>query len=123
MIEGDAGGDTEPLYLRIAAELRARIASGGIPVGRTIPALSGLCTLYRCSLATAQKAVKVLRDGGYVTSAPGRGTYVLSANPDGLEAARVLRDVLTQLGGMSQHVDKAQRNLDAFQHSRQRPHH
>lgn len=110
-----------PLYLRIAADFRERITTGAIPVGRTLPALSRLCTLYRCSLATAQKAVRVLREEGYVASAPGQGTFVLARDPRG--TAREWREVRADLAGARQRMSRAQRVVDVLRQRHGRPHH
>jgi DNA-binding GntR family transcriptional regulator len=74
-VEIDHDGET-PIYLQLAAILRARIASGELEPGRPIPSEKSLMQQYGVSRGTAAKAVKVLRDEGLVRVSFGRGTFV-----------------------------------------------
>ena len=74
-MEIDHDGET-PIYLQLAAILRARIASGELEPGRPIPSEKSLMQQYGVSRGTAAKAVKVLRDEGLVRVSFGRGTFV-----------------------------------------------
>jgi GntR family transcriptional regulator len=67
----------EPVYLQVAAILRARIERGEIPPGRALPSESTLMGEYGIARETARKAVRVLRDEGLVQIVQGRGAYVL----------------------------------------------
>jgi len=67
----------EPLYLQLAAILRAQISSGELAVGRAIPSEVTLMQRYEVSRGTAARAVKILRDEGLVRHRHGRGTYVI----------------------------------------------
>ena len=68
---------TIPLnYRGIADDIVARIAAGEYPAGSRIPSYSQLAALYSVSISTAQRAVMVLRERGYVQGAQGRGVYV-----------------------------------------------
>jgi GntR family transcriptional regulator len=66
----------EPLYLQLAAILRARIESGELQPGRPIPSEQALMDEYHVSRGTAAHAVRVLRDAGLAELSFGRGTYV-----------------------------------------------
>jgi GntR family transcriptional regulator len=74
-VEIDHAGET-PIYLQLAAILRAQIASGELEAGRPIPSEKSLMQQYGVSRRTAAKAVKVLRDEGLVRVSFGRGTFV-----------------------------------------------
>lgn len=70
-------GAREPVYLQVANLLEARIKSGELPPGRTIPSESSLQQQYGISRGTARQAVAVLRERGLVDTVPMRGTFVL----------------------------------------------
>jgi GntR family transcriptional regulator len=71
----DSDGDV-PIYLQLAAILRADIASGKIPPHRPLPSISYLVGEHGVADQTARKAVHVLRDEGLVHTVPGKGTFV-----------------------------------------------
>ena len=55
-----------PPYLRVAAELREKIANGELLPGEQVPSLDRLAETYRISRTTARRAVQVLMDEGLV---------------------------------------------------------
>lgn len=65
----------EPPYRQLAAILRQRIEDGEITA--RLPGEKSLTEEFGVALATARKAVKVLRDDGLVRTVPGWGTYVV----------------------------------------------
>ena len=71
----DHDGKT-PVYLQIAAILRAAIERGDYPPGRPIPSETRLMQEHGVARLTARKAVRVLADEGLVEIVRGRGTYV-----------------------------------------------
>ncbi|MFJ8738018.1 GntR family transcriptional regulator [Embleya sp. NPDC127516] len=68
----------EPPYRQIAADLIRDIESGTLPVGRRVPSESTLIETYGVARETARRAVKYLREQGYVRTVPQRGTYVVA---------------------------------------------
>ncbi|MFI9719478.1 TetR/AcrR family transcriptional regulator C-terminal domain-containing protein [Streptomyces sp. NPDC052396] len=70
------GQSAGPPYLRIAAELRDRIASGELGAGEKIPSTRGITREWGVAMATATKALAVLRQEGLVRAVPGVGTVV-----------------------------------------------
>jgi GntR family transcriptional regulator len=63
-----------PLYVQVAALLRARIESGELT--SRLPSLKTITQEYGVSHITAEKALQVLRDEGLVVTVIGRGSYV-----------------------------------------------
>jgi GntR family transcriptional regulator len=63
-----------PLYVQVAAILRARIASGELTT--RLPSLRTITQEYGVSHVTAEKSVQLLREEGLVVTVVGRGTYV-----------------------------------------------
>jgi DNA-binding transcriptional regulator YhcF (GntR family) len=66
----------EPPYLRIAAALRSRIESGALRPGDRVPSTRQVVRDFGVAMATAGRALAVLRDEGLVVTRPGSGTVV-----------------------------------------------
>jgi AcrR family transcriptional regulator len=72
---------TEPPYQRIAADLRRRIAAGELRPGDRVPSTRQLTIRWGVALATATKALTVLRQEGLVRAVPRVGTVVAEPAP------------------------------------------
>ncbi|MCC3768466.1 GntR family transcriptional regulator [Streptomyces sp. UNOC14_S4] len=77
-------------YLRIAAELRARISSGELRAGGRVPSTRQITQEWGVATATASKVLAVLRREGLVRAVPGVGT-VVEAPPAGAPRGRPAR--------------------------------
>lgn len=106
--------DVRDAQTRIADELRERIMSGAVALGGTIPPYSELAATYEVSMATAQRAVAILRQEGLVTTAPGRGTFVIAQEPITEEPwARTLRHLEARIDDMAAEIMKLQQIVAA----------
>ena len=65
-----------PVYLQVAALIRARIESGELQPRRPIPSVRHLVQEYGVADGTVKKAIDVLRQEGLVRSIQGKGTFV-----------------------------------------------
>ncbi len=65
-----------PPYLRVAAELREKIANGELLPGEQVPSLDRLAETISISRTTARRAIQVLMDEGLVISRPRWGVFV-----------------------------------------------
>jgi GntR family transcriptional regulator len=65
-----------PPYLRVAAKLREKIASGELLPGEQVPSLDRLAETNSISRTTARRAIQVLMDEGLVISRPRWGVFV-----------------------------------------------
>ncbi|WP_449347209.1 GntR family transcriptional regulator [Streptomyces xanthochromogenes] len=65
-----------PPYQQIAAEIIRDIESGKLAVDRPIPSESTLTQRWGVARDTARRAVRHLRELGFVYTVPQRGTYV-----------------------------------------------
>jgi GntR family transcriptional regulator len=65
-----------PPYLRVAAELREKIANGELLPGEQVPSLDRLAETNNISRTTARRAIQVLMDEGLVISRPRWGVFV-----------------------------------------------
>jgi DNA-binding transcriptional regulator YhcF (GntR family) len=68
--------DGEPPYLRIAATIRHRIETGALRPGDRVPSTRQVVRDFGVAMATATRALAVLRDQGLVVTRPGSGTVV-----------------------------------------------
>ncbi|MFG1942759.1 TetR/AcrR family transcriptional regulator C-terminal domain-containing protein [Nonomuraea sp. NPDC048826] len=71
----------EPPYLRIAAEIRRRIADGRLRPGDRVPSTRQIAREWGVALATATKVLTHLRDEGLVRAKPRSGTIVAPSEP------------------------------------------
>lgn len=71
----------QPEYLRIAAELRQRIASGQLAPGDQLPTLPALCTSYGVSETTIRSALRLLATEGLIETRARAGTRVRPRPP------------------------------------------
>jgi DNA-binding transcriptional regulator YhcF (GntR family) len=66
----------EPASARIATELRTRISTGDLAPGDRLPSTRQLVREWGVAMATASKALAVLRQEGLIEPVPGVGTVV-----------------------------------------------
>ncbi|GII62988.1 GntR family transcriptional regulator [Sphaerisporangium krabiense] len=71
----------EPPYLRIAGEIRRRIATGELRAGDPVPSTREITRRWGVAMATATKALTALRQEGLVRAVPGVGTVVQAPPP------------------------------------------
>jgi DNA-binding GntR family transcriptional regulator len=72
---------SQPLYLRVAAELRQRLLAGLVKAGGPLPSETELMAEFNVSRTTARNAYNVLRAEGLIDSQPGRGVFVRERPP------------------------------------------
>ena len=78
---------TETPSAAIVNELRARIASGALPLGARVPSTRAIVQRYGVAMATATKVLAALQDEGFVRAVRGAGT-VVTAVAAAVEAPR-----------------------------------
>jgi DNA-binding GntR family transcriptional regulator len=69
-------GVPQPPSVQVAGILRARIHSGEIAPGQQLPPIVALSAEFGVTSNTVQKALRILKEDGLVTSVPGYGTFV-----------------------------------------------
>jgi DNA-binding transcriptional regulator YhcF (GntR family) len=82
-------------YLRVAAALRHRITTGALRPGDRVPSTRQLVRDFGVAMATATRALAVLRDEGLVVSRPGSGTVVRVPDPPARRTGRATDRGLT----------------------------
>ncbi len=71
----------QPLYVQIAAKLRAQIADGSYPVGASLPTEAELSETFSTSRNTVREALRRLVEHGLIRRRQGSGSVVVSAAP------------------------------------------
>lgn len=66
----------QPAYLRVAADLRARIVAGDLAPGDRLPTETALITEYGVSRTVVKWAISVLKGEGLIEGRRGSGVYV-----------------------------------------------
>jgi GntR family transcriptional regulator len=73
--------DDRPRHEQIAAKLREQILSGEFPPGQALPSTPSLVAQYGAANPTIQKAIRSLKEEGFLYSQPGKGVYVRNRQP------------------------------------------
>jgi DNA-binding GntR family transcriptional regulator len=67
---------TPPKYAQVIDELRRRIESGEYPPGSLLPSEHQLSEEFRIARPTVVRALRVLRDDGWIETQQGKGSFV-----------------------------------------------
>jgi GntR family transcriptional regulator len=80
---------TKPKYAQVIEELRRRIESGEYPPGSLMPSEYQLSEEFQLTRATVVRALRVLREDGWIETQQGKGSFVRGRPAlAGLEAQR-----------------------------------
>src|SRR5690606_9920612 len=80
----------DPPFRQIAAELRDSIHAGRLKPGEHVPSVRSIVRDYGVAIATAQRALTLLRSEGYIEPQPGRGNAVTQPSTWGHAASDYL---------------------------------
>jgi DNA-binding GntR family transcriptional regulator len=70
------GAPTDPVYLRVLADLRAQIRDGVLPPGARVPSRNAIIARYGVGETAAKHALAVLAAEGLIEARAGSGSYV-----------------------------------------------
>lgn len=88
---------TPPKYAQVIDELRRRIESGEYPPGTLLPSEHQLSDEFRIARPTVVRALRVLRDDGWIETQQGKGSFVRGRPAlAGLETRRPGEDALNR---------------------------
>ena len=79
--------DERPRHEQIAADLREQIMAGELSPGTALPSTHRLVEQYSAANPTIQKALRALKDEGFLFSQQGKGVYVRNRQPFLVEVA------------------------------------
>lgn len=70
----------QPIYAQIADQIKAKIRTGGLREGDALPSIRLLAKELRISVITTKRAYDELERDGFLTSVPGKGSFVAGAS-------------------------------------------
>jgi len=70
------GASTDPVYLRVLEDLRARISDGLLEPGARVPSRNAIIARYGVGETAAKHALQVLAAEGLIEARAGSGSYV-----------------------------------------------
>lgn len=103
----------EPAYQQVAADLRARIQDGRLPVDSQLPSLPTLMNQYEVSITVVRMALRELRAEGLVSTHQGKGTFV-RAVPTASKSSgdpTEFKAVMRQLDQVQEHMRRLEGRL------------
>lgn len=65
-----------PVYIKIAEDIRNKVVNGSLKPGDDLPSEAALCKEYDTSRMTVRKGLAILSREGYIFSIPGKGYFV-----------------------------------------------
>ena len=71
----------EPIYAQITRQIKAKILNGELQQGDALPSIRLLAKELRISVITTKRAYEDLEADGFITTMPGRGSFVPPQNP------------------------------------------
>ena len=66
----------EPIYAQITRQIKAKILNGELQQGDALPSIRLLAKELRISVITTKRAYEDLEADGFITTMPGRGSFV-----------------------------------------------
>ena len=71
----------EPIYAQITRQIKEAILTGTLTEGEALPSIRLLARDLRISVITTKRAYEDLEAAGFITTVPGRGSFVAPQNP------------------------------------------
>lgn len=72
----------KPIYEQIVDQVKGMILSGNIEQGEPLPSIRFLAKELRISVITTKRAYEELENEGFITTVPGKGSFVSSTNTE-----------------------------------------
>lgn len=74
--------NNKPMYLQIADDIKEKIHAGFLHPNEPIPSETALGEMYGVSRLTARKVMEALEKEAFITTEPGKGSFVREINKD-----------------------------------------
>lgn len=88
MIIRIANSSTLPIYEQVREQLRDQIMQGALEQGEMLPSIRNLAKELHISVITTKRAYDELEREGFITTVPGKGTFVAEQQSDLLREKR-----------------------------------
>ncbi len=72
----------KPIYEQITSQIKAKVMSGELQSGESIPSMRALAKSLHISVITVQKAYEDLQRDGFIETTVGRGSFISAQNKD-----------------------------------------
>ena len=72
----------KPIYEQITSQIKAKIMSGELNAGDSIPSMRSLARSLHVGVITVQKAYEDLQRDGFIETTVGRGSFVSAQNKE-----------------------------------------
>jgi len=79
----------EPIYEQIVRQIKEAILKGELEEGELLPSIRNLAKELQISVITAKRAYDELEKEGFITTIPGKGTYVAAQNKELMREKRL----------------------------------
>ena len=72
----------QPIYEQITSQIKAKVMSGELQTGDSIPSMRALAKSIHVSVTSVQKAYEDLQRDGFIETTVGRGSFITANNKD-----------------------------------------
>ncbi|GGJ01580.1 hypothetical protein GCM10011581_43470 [Saccharopolyspora subtropica] len=99
-------------YQRVVEAIKHEIRTGTLSPGDRLPGNRSVAEKYDVALGTAQKALRVLQDEGWLTATPSVGVFVSSQLPsdeDAIDVPKALAELKSELANLAKRVEELER--------------
>jgi len=79
----------DPIYKQIADQIRDAIITGALEEGEALPSIRALAKELEVSVITTSRAYEELEKEGFITSVPGKGSFVAGHNAELIREKRL----------------------------------
>ncbi|EMT39881.1 transcriptional regulator, GntR family [Thermoanaerobacter thermohydrosulfuricus] len=79
----------EPIYEQIVRQIKEAILKGELEEEELLPSIRNLAKELQISVITAKRAYDELEKEGFITTIPGKGTYVAAQNKELMREKRL----------------------------------
>ncbi len=79
----------KPIYEQVAEQIKNLIINGELSEAEMLPSIRNLAKELQISVITTKRAYDELEKDGYITSVPGKGSFVSAQNKERLKEARM----------------------------------
>ncbi|NLU51668.1 MAG: GntR family transcriptional regulator [Clostridiaceae bacterium] len=79
----------EPIYEQITRQIKNMIIKGELAENELLPSIRSLAKDLQISVITTKKAYEELEKDGYITTVPGKGSFVAAQNKELLKEMRL----------------------------------
>ncbi len=79
----------EPIYEQVVKQIKSMVMRGELKEGELLPSIRNLAKELQISVITTKRAYDELEKDGYISSIPGKGSFVAAQNIELLKETRI----------------------------------